>query len=758
MSITEALSQVIDSEDKWETVCRDYGFTFGAMLPGYGTGDTAYPSAPWWVAREKARMGHSIYKSSDVLSWVNEKAPWAFMHVSNEDQDMIAYTADPEAAKRDKQLKTSLGKALVKLFPYYRDEFVQRMVAEHKAEVNMVVEYLTTPEEIVAAYKGGVGSCMSHEQSDTKWSKLKGRHPVEAYGNVKGLALAIIRGGDGRVKARTLVRPDTKKFIRSYGDDKLRKYLLREGFRAGDLGGLTLNTVDLGDNNYILPYLDQNNAAGNTTHCTVAMIGGKIRVLTSSEYTRWTRAGLKGHASGVTQSGFVTLTNVMSDEFSNEDFMTGETFTGATQRAVYRDGRKGNTELSTEVLTEMGYAPALWTKYDTVWAPQANLFVEESTGDSYVDHPSVRAERQYVKLSQTFYPGQEWTKIRRKTTSSGTVTTEEGHLIREEDAVVVLNPGADPVAMTGYTKGYWHKSEVMPEDYIKLHSPSKTEIVYAAPGMAWHRTSTGRKVVPGFHEAIELWNGEWELKGNTKLRTSHVYGFKKWYLGDTPPAEISESSPAMIEALLKRVDRECQQEEGLGAESIRHWFTTVRNNIAIDFVLDYNSPDGDTHGAAYISNWCWPEYRGMSEFFSEQEIGNMILREVPGIVPELRAASIDWYERNCRLDAERKRWNNANWVAVRHNIVKGQEARAVAEFEALPTTVVNITNNGTAFTVHNGLAGGFLSTNAISAATIQGSAIRATEYIAPNPPAAPVPIPIDPDTAHWGYAHAPIRQ
>lgn len=697
----EALAEVIDSEEKWIDICNEYGIENRISVEGYGGGSLQYPIAQWWAARESARMHRNVYHTSEVLTWVNSKSPWAFIHVSQEDKDMVAFTVDPEAAKRDKQLKTSLGKALVKLFPFYRDEFIQQLVAEHKAEVNMTVEYLTDPIDIANAYKSGVHSCMAYEQGGNRWGELKGHHPTEAYGNVKGLQLAIIRGGDGKVKARTLVRPDQKKYIRGYGDAKLLSYLKREGYRPGDLGGLTLNTVDLGDNKYVMPYLDQNGAAGTTNRCTVAMIGGKVRVLTTDEYSRWINQGMTGHASGVTQSGYVTLVNVQADEFSTTDFITGEELTGASKRTVYKDGRKGITEVPAILLREQGYIAAMWTNYDTVYAKTEDTFIS-ANGDQYVEDPIVRKAAKYAELSSTFYPGERWTYLGKK----GTVTTEDGSLIREEDAVIVLNP---PEAMSLYSiVSYWHKSEVVPKEYTKVHSRSKTEIVYAAPGVQWHRTSTGRKVVEGFHEIVQLWDKSWELRGNNKVQIARTLDGAHWIMGDLP-AELRDDNPALVERALANIDALSDAEGRVGADSIRTWIEQVSGYMGVACVVEHN-------GITYpITNYCWPRYGGLSRTLGEAEIGRLYL-ETLGINETLRAASLKWYERRCRIDAERKRWHEANWLGVSDKIRQDQHAREVTAFEELPVT----------HTVEGLVFSGVINADALQAGSINVDAIANT--------------------------------
>lgn len=92
------------------------------------------------------------------------------------------------------------------------------------------VFFTTDPDEIVAIYRKGPHSCMKGSPEQAR-----------GYGDSPDLALAYMKGLNGRVTVRTICWPDRKIWYRMYGGEvgkgRMSAAMARLGYRQGSLSG-----------------------------------------------------------------------------------------------------------------------------------------------------------------------------------------------------------------------------------------------------------------------------------------------------------------------------------------------------------------------------------------------------------------------------------------------------------------------------------------------------------------------------------------
>lgn len=223
----------------------------------------------WWLMREWMRMYYGVYDLSPPLAQVARYRPGLAIHcaLDGDDRSMVAYTPDPAAGEADRQVRTSLGKLLRKLFPEWPDDLIRDIEAAHRADMSDEVEFITGADAMVNAYLEGPDSCMKKPRGH--WADKIGvdRHPIEAY-DMPGFALAIARDGAGRVNARamTWVNPDDendKRYVRVYGDMCLARRLQRRGYRCAGLAGARLKRIEVIGGRFVMPYVDVPGGGGS---------------------------------------------------------------------------------------------------------------------------------------------------------------------------------------------------------------------------------------------------------------------------------------------------------------------------------------------------------------------------------------------------------------------------------------------------------------------------------------------------------------
>jgi hypothetical protein len=210
-----------------------------------------------WKARENARFDNGTYRYVPWCfeAWNNHNH---FCHVSNEDSEKIAYTANTEDGAADKQTRTRPGRYLEQHYGNVlsQDE-IRNWCARFTLENNKPkLLWANTADDIEQVYTSGPSSCMSKEPS---WYNSP-CHPVKTYGT-GDFALAYMRSPDGSVSARAIVAPSRKVYSpRIYGDyERLRPLLLEAGYTCGndedDWEGLRLLRIPY-RSTFVAPYFD----------------------------------------------------------------------------------------------------------------------------------------------------------------------------------------------------------------------------------------------------------------------------------------------------------------------------------------------------------------------------------------------------------------------------------------------------------------------------------------------------------------------
>lgn len=503
MELQEALAQKIDSPEKYEELCRRYEINSeSTRISTPSWAPYFFASQPWWVHREVLRSRNNLYDSTTVLETLNRSFPHHQVHVSREDPTMVAYTPDRESGLRDKQLRISLGRLLLRLYPHAPDTAIASIVSDHEAEINLQVEFLTDADAIEEAYKTGPQSCMSKPFVGMP-------HPSRVYAS-PGIALAVLRK-NGKVSARCLVyehSPTDKRFIRNWGDNALRKKLMRMGYKPGTLVGATLNLIKYGDHYMLLPYIDGNEGPGDSKYSTVGIIDGVLRVLNNKQ-----RKELSGFTTCATNTGGYTnmLKNVDSQSYIFTDGITGQKVNALVDE-VYEVFDGTNTIKTTQIddtveaYTYSGYElkPLRITR---------NVPVFNYRLSPLIDTDANRTRAGYVRLSKTFYPDEQDWKLKNNLT-----LLSDGAWIKQEDVVWTVKQGG--------SSEWQHKSAKL-STWVKIHAPSRGDAVYALDASYVVKTNTGRKVVPGFHEVIKIHNGPWVFQRSAK--SYNLFGKVFWF-------------------------------------------------------------------------------------------------------------------------------------------------------------------------------------------------------------------------------------
>lgn len=190
-------------------------------------------------------------ESLDGWAQVNEIAQ---LHLSqtgeggDDGSKQVAYYRNAADLVADRATRTTLGRFLRRNFDTITDAQVQRIDAVFRACYSPPLQIATSPEDIMKVYSNGPSSCMS------------GAPAVRAYGD-SDLAVAYL-GTLDKVRARAVIWPERKRYVRIYGDEALRHVLVAAGYQHNtDIVGARLRLVQLEDNTSDrrmahLPYID----------------------------------------------------------------------------------------------------------------------------------------------------------------------------------------------------------------------------------------------------------------------------------------------------------------------------------------------------------------------------------------------------------------------------------------------------------------------------------------------------------------------
>lgn len=214
-----------------------------------------------WRQREKARLSMSVYRAAP--GWFPSK-PEHFVHVSQNNPLLLAYTQNETKGEADIQTPIKPGKYLKKYYPDFTPERIADLAARWATEFTPPTLLLaTTADEIERVYTNSPHSCMAYgaehfAEFGTPF------HPARIYA-AGDLACAYVER-DGAITARALVWPERKLAGRIYGDKvRMENALAAQGYTLSD-GSLNVfdgarllaERVHTG---FVMPYVDHHHKA-----------------------------------------------------------------------------------------------------------------------------------------------------------------------------------------------------------------------------------------------------------------------------------------------------------------------------------------------------------------------------------------------------------------------------------------------------------------------------------------------------------------
>lgn len=227
-----------------------------------------------WKLREQARFDDGTYKR---LPWASYE--WAiadhFAHVSNVDDNLVAYTRDNTAGVADKQLRVRPGRYLEQHYRHVlsQDDIRHWCAVFDRDQGRGELLFADTADGIQSVYENGPNSCMSDPAANYD-SEI---HPTCVYA-AGDLGIAYMENEE-RVTARALVWAERKIYGRMYGDENRLEALLKEagfthGSNARDWEGARLLRVEQ-DDRFVAPYLDypMDSVSDNGTYLIVSSYG-----------------------------------------------------------------------------------------------------------------------------------------------------------------------------------------------------------------------------------------------------------------------------------------------------------------------------------------------------------------------------------------------------------------------------------------------------------------------------------------------------
>lgn len=214
----------------------------------------------------------------------------------------IAYYATRAHLAAGRFTTSKPGRFIARFYPYMTQAEITRRAELYIASLTGPdVSYCETAAEILAVYRAGVSSCMSHPVG----AYLCGaHHPTSVY-NSGDFALAHIG-----TSARAMTRKSNRTYAVIYGRSgkeitTLRDALSLAGYREDSSGfrgaRLTLTPLDAVDQ-YVCPYLD-GNADWVAVDGDYLLIGTPEDVRNDSDPSRWRNMGTSERVTGVVKFG-----------------------------------------------------------------------------------------------------------------------------------------------------------------------------------------------------------------------------------------------------------------------------------------------------------------------------------------------------------------------------------------------------------------------------------------------------------------------
>lgn len=231
----------------------------------------------FWLLRETFRFATKEYMdvSFNLNTTTDEKLyhfltrnVQHFVHLSKDEPLYIAYTPDETYGKRDRRVKTTVGRYLKKHYGSELSDAEIRLLTD-AFRYHFGVEdvcYAVTEEEIIKVYTTGPHSCMAYEWTANSERYGSQIHPSAVYATA-GLKVAYMKR-EGAINARALVydnpdNPEDRRWVRHYGDEILIRKLEQLGYKPGNLYNVKLRKIpavtadgrELPDT-YVCPYID----------------------------------------------------------------------------------------------------------------------------------------------------------------------------------------------------------------------------------------------------------------------------------------------------------------------------------------------------------------------------------------------------------------------------------------------------------------------------------------------------------------------
>jgi hypothetical protein len=526
----------------------------------------------WWLAREWMRIHYGIYPAgSDTLAWISKQqhiVPYA-LHVSREDVTKVAYTEDARAGEADRQTRTTLGRFLRKFFPLWTDKYIQDLEALHRADMSDEFE-LVPGDQISDLYQtGGLSSCMAHDSA--YYGLPDGMHPTQVYDTVPGLHMAVLRkpganpDEEDSLRSRCLVwinpkNPNDKRAVRVYGDTQvLTKRLERAGYVFKALDGAVLPQIPVTerrdggncDNQFLMPYMDSPHGNGGADGSyALRMSDGTFLLLSEAQKARiastWDTSiqGPSPLAGARSSGGTTTCAGVFpAEQLTYRCEWTGQVHEALEDPSIqlWYDGQAHT--VCAEVLRSHTVHTAkqfvrLGGDDDAKTTVRVHALDADESGNypgtfvcgdglRYIDDTRTRAQRNWHRLSPRYYEAGEWVRMGggslagRGLTFASEINPETGawagdELIRTEDAVRLVRPENPDFVSPGCATVVRtvHKAAVPAGALRTADYDGRKAYVCKEHAAMVVRTDTGRKVVPGVHEVIRLFDGTWTYTRN----------------------------------------------------------------------------------------------------------------------------------------------------------------------------------------------------------------------------------------------------
>lgn len=515
--------------------------------PGFAVMVNYWPVSHWWLLRENLRLTLGVYAplSDALLSYLpgyhNFLHTNHVFHTSKAEPEMVAYTASAADGLIDRQVRASPGKVLKKFHLLLNDSDVQTIEAAHRAECSDEVEFVTGADAIRGVYTSMVGDSGCMRYRPECFGLPEHLHPSIVY-DAPGFAVAVHRNAQGQVVARsvTWVNPEDendKRYIRLYGDPVLKRKLERKGYRLRNFMGATLRAVSVPGRTdyYVMPYID--GPGGNTESSydgrNVKLVDNGIKLVSGEELDlvqRVTTEPFVVRAMGT--EGKILLKRMPEDLFSYTCALTGQKHNRLEQEPV-PFLRPDGTYLEEVCPGSIpNGAVRMFTLHDgtsvLVLADPATPHFERG-GQWWFDSDETRRYVGYGRLSARHYPDEQgWVH----SADMAIIDLPDGSWIKEPDAVdlVLSTDATEPVIA--------HRSDVT-DQHVKLYSRGRARVPYAAPGVEYQTTVTGRvKAHPAVHDVKMTFDGRWDFSRN--LVQANVLGQRIRIMADQPIPLLEE--------------------------------------------------------------------------------------------------------------------------------------------------------------------------------------------------------------------------